>query len=64
MLEISGIDEVNMFKADSKIIHFERPKCRIDGEGRAAVGGQSKRPSELTRLLFPGVTQRRRQWMS
>ncbi|KAF4661110.1 nascent polypeptide-associated complex beta subunit [Perkinsus olseni] len=33
--EIPGIDEVNMFKADSNIIHFERPKFQ------AAIGANT-----------------------
>ncbi|OMH79700.1 Nascent polypeptide-associated complex subunit beta [Zancudomyces culisetae] len=51
---LSGIDEVNMFRQDGKIIHFDAPKVSANAGANTFVingDGQEKEISEL----FPGI---------
>lgn len=47
-----GVEEVNMFKKDGTVIHFENPKVQ-SGSGFVAISGASE-TKELSEML-PGI---------
>ncbi|KAJ1660791.1 Nascent polypeptide-associated complex subunit beta [Dispira simplex] len=57
---LSNIEEVNMFRADGKILHFNRPKVQANPNANTFVvagKGQEKDMSELLPSILPQLGQ-------